>query len=180
MTCPTPRSLPILLMACLLPALLLVAGVACAQSLPLETASFTPAEEVKPILEEFFGKLITQDVVTASKNLFAIFPISPQAKDGFANKITTMKGKLGNLTGCEFLGYRRFGLSQRYVVVYYFTFHDLMPVLWEFSFYRPKAGGPWQLNFIRFESDDLMEFLAFPKVQYEVLGQQREKGEKEP
>ncbi|NLI75118.1 MAG: hypothetical protein GX442_01595 [Candidatus Riflebacteria bacterium] len=180
MTGPTLRSLPICLMRCLLPALFLVAGVAGAQPAPLETAAFAPADEVKPVLEEFFGNLTTQDVVTASKNLFAIFPISPQGKEGFANKITIMKGKLGNLTGCEFLGYRRFGLSQRYVVVYYFTFHDLMPVLWEFSFYRPKAGGPWQLNFIRFESDDLMEFLAFPKLQFEVLGQQREKGSKEP
>ncbi len=174
------RSLPHLLLACLLPALVLMTGTAGGQSMPLETAAFAPVDEVKPIIEEFFGNLTTQDVITASKNLFAIFPISPQGKEGFANKITALKGKLGNLTGFEFLGYRRIGLSLRYIVVYYFTFHDLMPILWEFSFYRPKAGGPWQLNFIRFESDDLMEFLAFPKMQFEVLDQQREKGDKTP
>ncbi|RCK80490.1 MAG: hypothetical protein OZSIB_3236 [Candidatus Ozemobacter sibiricus] len=180
MTCPRrpsalPLSRPLILLAIgwwlasgPLPAVAQVTGC------PLETVPFAPVDQVKPILETFFANLATQDVVSAARDLFAIFPISQEAKDSFANKITAMKGKLGNLSGSEFIGFRRFGVSQRYVIVYWFSFHDLMPVLWEFSFYRPKPDGPWQLNFIRFESDDLLEFMAFPKLQYDTLRMQLE------
>lgn len=145
---------------------------------PLETGSFAPVEQVKPIIESFFNNLASQDVVTAAKDIFAIFPISQEAKDNFANKITSMKMKLGNVIGNEFVGYRRLGASQRYIIVYWFSFHELMPVLWEFSFYRPKSDGPWQLNFIRFESDDLLEFLSFPKLQYDSFRERLENATK--
>ncbi|HOT29114.1 MAG TPA: hypothetical protein PLU72_13095 [Candidatus Ozemobacteraceae bacterium] len=139
---------------------------------PLSTTTTPAVSEICAIAEDFFSKFETLDVQTAMKALFAIFPLNQQAQDAFVIDVTNLKTKLGTPTGHEFIGYRPFGSTQRYFVVYFLTFHPRMPVAWEFTFYKPEPNAPWQLNFIRFDADDIQEFLEFTKLQFESLRRQ--------
>ena len=116
--------------------------VACraGTALPLETQADAKVADVVKLVEGFFAKLQTEDVTTALKPVFQIFPIREEAQNGFINDVTRMKLRLGNVSGSEFLGFRRFGRSDRYFLVYFFTFHDRMPVAWEFTFFQPKPA----------------------------------------
>lgn len=136
---------------------------------PLSTTATPAVNEVLAIAENFFSKFETLDVQTAMKGLFTIFPLNQQAQDAFVIDVTNLKTKLGTPTGHEFIGYRPLGSTQRYFVVYFLTFHPRMPVAWEFTFYKPDPKAPWQLNFIRFDADDIQEFLEFTKLQFESL-----------
>ncbi len=147
------------------------ASVAHAQT-PLSTATTPAVSEVCAIANDFFSKFESLDVQTSMKGLFTIFPLNQQAQDAFVIDVTNLKTKLGTPTGHEFIGYRPLGSTQRYFIVYYFTFHPRMPVAWEFTFYKPDPKTPWQLNFIRFDADDIQEFLEFPKLQFESLRRQ--------
>lgn len=139
---------------------------------PLSTNTTPALSEVCAISEEFFSKFETLDVQTAMNGLFAIFPLNQQAQEAFVIDVTNLKTKLGTPTGHEFIGYRPLGSTQRYFVVYFLTFHPRMPVAWEFTFYKPDPKAPWQLNFIRFDADDIQEFLEFTKLQFESLRRQ--------
>lgn len=139
---------------------------------PLSCTTTPAVSEVLAIAEDFFGKFEKLDVQTAMKGLFAIFPLNQQAQDSFVIDVTNLKTKLGTPTGHEFIGYRPLGSTQRYFVMYFLTFHPRMPVAWEFTFYRPDAKAPWQINFIRFDADDIQEFLEFTKLQFESLRRQ--------
>lgn len=151
---------------------LLAPAFCCRAQTPLSTASTPAVSEVCAIAEDFFSKFETLDVQSAMKGLFTIFPLNQQAQDAFVIDVTNLKTKLGTPTGHEFVGYRPLGSTQRYFVVYYFTFHPRMPVAWEFTFYKPQPNAPWQLNFIRFDADDIQEFLEFTKLQFESLRRQ--------
>lgn len=135
------------------------------------TTIYTDISKIKeliPILDNFFNLLAKKDAYSATKDLFKIFPISQDAKDDFVNKITFAKTKLGNITGHEFVGYKKIGLATKLYIIYWFSYHELMPILWEFTFYKPNNDS-WQLNYIRFESDDIMDFLTLPRLMFEKL-----------
>lgn len=146
---------------------------ACVQAqTPLSRATTPAVNEALAIADDFFGKFEKLDVQTAMKQLFAIFPLKDEAQNGFIGDVTNLKTKLGTPTGHEFIGYRPVGATQRYFVMYFMTFHPRMPVAWELTFYRPDPNAPWQLNFIRFDADDIQEFLEFTKLQFEALRRQ--------
>jgi len=157
----------------LLVAILLLSSTSCVHGqTPLSTTTTSAVSEVCAIANDFFSKFETLDVQTSMKGLFTIFPLNQQAQDAFVIDVTNLKTKLGTPTGHEFIGYRPLGSTQRYFVVYFLTFHPRMPVAWEFTFYKPDLKAPWQLNFIRFDADDIQEFLEFTKLQFESLRRQ--------
>lgn len=134
------------------------------------TLDSTPAlKEVLAIANDFFGKLETADTQTAMKRLFEIFPLKVEAQDAFISDVTNLKTKLGTPASHEFVGHRPVARTDRYFVTYFMTFHPRMPVAWELTFYRATSDGPWQLNYIRFDADDIPEFLQFTKLQFEAL-----------
>lgn len=139
---------------------------------PLSHAATPALNEVLAIADGFFDKFEKLDVQTAMKHLFEIFPLKPDAQNAFVRDVANLKTKLGIPTGHEFIGYRPIGATQRYFVMYFMTFHPRMPVAWELTFYRPDLNGPWQLNYIRFDADDIHEFLEFTRLQFEALRRQ--------
>ncbi|HOY65420.1 MAG TPA: hypothetical protein PLP29_00945 [Candidatus Ozemobacteraceae bacterium] len=125
--------------------------------------------EVLAIANDFFDKLEKSDTQTAMKRLFEIFPLKVEAQDAFISDVTNLKTKLGTPAGHEFVGHRPVARTDRYFVTHFLTFHPRMPVAWELTFYRAASDGPWQLNYIRFDADDIPEFLQFTKLQFEAL-----------
>ncbi|MBF0500618.1 MAG: hypothetical protein HQM09_10840 [Candidatus Riflebacteria bacterium] len=128
----------------------------------------TPAvKEILPIVDDFFGKLEAKNATDSLKQLFDIFPIEERSQKNFRSDIQVLSEKLGYPTGHEFIGFRPIGKCERYFLVYLLTHHDKMPVAWEFTFYRPVAGGKWQVNYLRYNSDEIFEFFAYPKLRFE-------------
>ena len=143
-----------------------------AQHLALETKPTPQIKELQGVITTLFAPLIKQDSETFLKKLFEIFPIGERARAGFGDDLKTLGGRLSFPAEVEFVGYRTVGNSERYFVVYYLSMHPEMPVGWELTFYQPQAGKIWQLNFLRYHSDDLYEFMQLPKMQFEALQKQ--------
>lgn len=150
---------------------LLVLNVICVSSalaLTLfETATSSETEEIRTITEGFFNKWINEDESSSFKEIFEIFPVADSAKESLAGSVARIKTTLGRINTHDFLGYRFFKNSQRYYALYYISYHELMPVGWEFTYYKSTPEGKWQLNFIRFDSDDIFDFIHFPKLQFD-------------
>jgi len=130
-----------------------------------------PNENIKwplSVIESFMSNLEKDTALAGLEKLFEVFHIGQSAKDAFAADLGNLKVKLGIPTGHSFIGFKSFGKSDHYYILYFFSYYNRMPVAWEFTFYRPVTGGAWQLNYIRFESDDIADFLSFPKLQFEA------------
>jgi|GEM_PF-2034167 len=151
--------------------LLFTAAESSAQT-PLSRASSPAMTEILAIADDFFERLEKTDTYSAMKRLFEIFPLKTESQEAFVSDVTNLKTKLGSPTGHEFIGFRPVGATERYFVTYFMTFHPRMPVAWELTFYRPAPNAAWQLNFIRFDADDIPEFLQFTKLQFETLRRQ--------
>ncbi len=159
-------------MICALVCCLLFTTMETSAQTPLSRATSPAVAEILVIADDFFEKLEKTDTYSAMKRLFEIFPLKTESQEAFVSDVTNLKTKLGSPTGHEFIGYRPVGSTERYYVTYFMTFHPRMPVAWELTFYRPIPNAPWQLNFIRFDADDIPEFLQFTKLQFEALRRQ--------
>ncbi|MFZ2960125.1 MAG: hypothetical protein WA705_24860 [Candidatus Ozemobacteraceae bacterium] len=133
----------------------------------LQTEPPAAVKEIIPIVDDFFGKLQGKNATDSLKLLFAIFPIEERSQKNFRSDIQLLTDRLGFPSGHEFVGFRSIGKSDRFFLVYFMTHHDKMPVAWEFTFYRPTAEGKWQINYLRYNSDEVFEFLAYPKLRFE-------------
>ncbi|HNV72732.1 MAG TPA: hypothetical protein PKO06_23685 [Candidatus Ozemobacteraceae bacterium] len=140
-----------------------------AQPVPLETTPNPQVREIQTVVNEIFPLLIKKDSEGFLKKLFEVFPIGEQARISFSNDVKHLIARLQSPLDFEFVGYRMSGQSVRFIQVYYLTIHPTMPLGWEFTFYRPVADGPWQMNFLRYHSDELYEFLNYPKLAFEVM-----------
>ena len=121
------------------------------------------------ISKKFFSGLILKNVDTATKPLFKIFPISVKSKNHLKNDIKNLESKVGPMLEAEYIGYRTIGKMKRYFNLYFITYHAVMPIVWELTFYQPMANGKWQLNFIRFNSDNPYEFLKYPQLKLNLI-----------
>jgi hypothetical protein len=133
--------------------------------------------EPRQLAESFFSAWPTVDTETAIKTLFAVFPIGDAGKAQVINDITRAKLAMGEPNGFCCVGYRAPTGSERLVWLYFLSYHHLMPLAWEFTFYRPRPEGPWQLNLIRFESDEVHDFLTLPKLVFDWYRTQSRTGD---
>ncbi len=147
-------------------------GCLYAQHVPLETTPNAQVREIQTVVNEIFPPLIKKDAEGFLQKLFAVFPIGEQARRSFSEDVKHLIQRMGFPLDFEFVGYRSSGQSTRFIQVYYLSIHPTMPLGWEFTFYRPIADGPWQMNFLRYHSDELYEFLNYPKLPFEVMQKQ--------
>ena len=157
--------------------MIFVSGNLYSQIVPIETTPTPQVREIQTIVNELFAPLVKKDTEGFLKKLFAVFPIGDRARLSFSEDIKTLTSKLNFPLDFEFVGYRSSGKSERFLLVYYLSIHPDMPVGWEFTFYRPVADGPWQMNFLRYHSDELFEFLHYPKMPFEVMQRQLREGQ---
>lgn len=136
-------------------------------ALPLQTEPSTAVKEILPLTDDFFGKLLAKDASGALQLLFSIFPIDERAQGNFRSDIQLLSERLGFPGAHEFIGFRQLGGSERFFLMYFLSHHDKMPVAWEFTFYRPKISNKWQVNYLRYNSDEIFEFFAYPKMHFE-------------
>ncbi|MBF0546488.1 MAG: hypothetical protein HQM08_18725 [Candidatus Riflebacteria bacterium] len=130
----------------------------------------TPAiGEVVALVDSFFGPLEKSNATDSLKILFDILPVGNDTQESIKQDVQILTDKLGYPSSHEFIGYKGLGNCQRYLLVYFLSYHDKMPVAWEFTFYRPKADGKWQMNLFRFNSDEIFEFFGIPKIQFESI-----------
>lgn len=142
-------------------------AVGAGVGLPLQTEPGGAVKEILPLTDDFFGKLEGKDASSALQLLFSIFPINEAAQGNFRSDIQLLSDRLGYPGAHEFIGFRQLGASERFFLLYFLSHHDKMPVAWEFTFYRPKTSNKWQVNYLRYNSDEIFEFFAYPKIHFE-------------
>ncbi len=136
---------------------------------PIQTEPDNQVKELIRIVDGLFTEFEGPREELFLKKLFQLFPLNETAQLGFMGDVVNLKQRLGTPVGHEFIGFRKVGASKMYYLLYFFTLHQVMPVAWEFTFYRPKAETPWQINFIRLQSDDIWEFLTQTTHQFEAF-----------
>lgn len=129
-------------------------------------------KEIIDISKNFFTTLIKKNVDKATKPLFAIFPISDKSKNKLKNDIKGMSNKVGPMLEAEYIGYRTIGKLKRYFKLYFISYHPILPIAWELTFYKPAPKGKWQLNYIRFNSDNIYEFIKYPLLKMSSMQKQ--------
>ncbi|MBF0407017.1 MAG: hypothetical protein HQM10_06675 [Candidatus Riflebacteria bacterium] len=138
-------------------------------SIPLQTDKSSTVEELVVIVDSFLNPLEKSDATGSLKILFDILPVGSETQENIKLDIQVLTEKLGFPLSHEFVGYRTLGNCQRYILIYFLSYHEKMPVAWEFTFYRPVAGGKWQMNLFRFNSDEIFEFISIPKIHFESI-----------
>lgn len=128
------------------------------------TDKLSEMKEILNISKDFFTSLVKASVDDATQPLFKIFPISDASKNKLKKDIKGLKDTIGPMIDAEYIGYRTIGSLRRFFTLYFISYHGIMPLTWELTFYQPISNAEWQLNFIRFNSDHMYEFLKYPML----------------
>ena len=129
-------------------------------------------KEIIDVSKNFFTTIIEKSTDEATIPLFAIFPISDKSKEKLQEDIRDLKNKVGPMHEVEYIGYRTIGKLKRYFTLYFISYHVILPIAWELTFYKPTPKGKWQLNYIRFNSDNIYEFIKYPLLKLNLMQKQ--------
>lgn len=130
----------------------------------LHSGKLPEMKDILNISKEFFTLIVKKSVDEATQPLFKIFPISDKSKNKLTKDIKGLTTTIGPMIQAEYIGYRTIGSLKRFFTLYFISYHGIMPLAWELTFYQPIANSKWQLNFIRFNSDHMYEFLKYPML----------------
>lgn len=136
---------------------------------PLLTAPAPWLAEPRAVLEAWLRGIVAGRLREDFAPVGKMFPVAAERQATLLTRLEEAMARLQTPDGFSFLGYRTLGEAGRLARLYYVTWHPLMPLAWEFVVYRGRSDGPWQLNFLRFESDAIDEFVALPPLAFERL-----------
>lgn len=131
--------------------ILLVATVVVVAIAAVQAESYPPKET----LERLFDALEEKGGKEALDAIKTVFRPDETSAGHLALKIDEMLATVGALRGHEFVGSRAIGHNRKYIELAYLSYHDLGPVMWEATAYRP--GETWMILKLKFSTENLTE-----------------------